>query len=212
MVTFSMPRTLSASPLMRAPKSSGGAGLDGRLDHALKEALVRAARVLGIELDVLHVALRVAHAVDGPLYALVLAYHELIAQVLRRDAQARVDAGAPCGLERLGRAVDVLVDGSREADDDGLVTRKPTDLLDGAKVTGARDGKPRLDDVHVHAQELLCYDELLLGVHRGTGRLLAVAQRRVKNVNLSRHGPAPWVCGVRTGHAANQYLAYMGRA
>ena len=64
----------------------GGAGLDGRLDHALKEALVRAARVLGIELDVLHVALRVAHAVDGPLYTLVLAYHELIAQVLRRDA------------------------------------------------------------------------------------------------------------------------------
>ena len=54
----------------------GGAGLDGRLDHALEEALVRAARVLGIELDVLHVALRVAHAVDGPLYALVLVYDD----------------------------------------------------------------------------------------------------------------------------------------
>ncbi|GAS18422.1 hypothetical protein NGUA28_01107 [Salmonella enterica] len=59
----------------------GGAGLHDGLDHALEERLVRAARVLGVELDVLDVLLGVLDAVDGALDALVLGDAQLVAQV-----------------------------------------------------------------------------------------------------------------------------------
>ena len=177
MVTFSMPRTLSARP---------------GLDHALQELLVRATGVLGVELHVLDVLLGVLHAVDGALDALVLGHVELLAQVLRRDTQASVDARALGGLQGFGRAVDVLVDCAREANHHGVVAGEAANLLDRAEVSWGRDGEARLDDVHVQAQQLLGDDELLLGVHGRAGRLLAVAQGGVKDGDLAGHCYLHW--------------------
>jgi len=70
--------------------------------------------------------------------------------------------GALGGLEGLGRTVDVLVNGTREADHDGVVSCEAADLLYGAEVAWGGDGEAGLDDVHVHAKELLGDDELLL--------------------------------------------------
>ena len=179
----------------------GRAGLHHGLDHALEERLVGAARVLGVELDVLHVALGVLHAVDGALDALVLGDAQLVAQVGGRDADAGVDARALGALERLGRTVDVLLDRTREAADHAVVTGDAADLLHGAEVARRGDGEAGLDDVHAHADELLGDDELLLGVHGGAGALLAVAQGGVKDVNLPGHVSAFLRC-LRGGRAA----------
>ena len=165
----------------------GRARVDDRLDHALEERLVGAAGVLGVELHVIDVALGVLDAVHGALDALVLGDVELLVEVLRRHAEPGVDAGALGGLQCLGGTVDVLLDGAREADDDGIVPREAADLLHGAEVARGRDGKAGLDDVDVHAEKLLGDDELLLGVHARTGALLAVAKRGVKDVDLAGH-------------------------
>ena len=170
----------------------GCARIDGGLNHALQELLVRTTGVLGVELHVLDVLLCVLHAVDGALDALVLGDAELLAQVLRRDAQAGVDARALGGLQRLGRAVDVLVDGAREANHHGVVAGKAADLLHRAEVARGGDGEARLDDVHVQAQQLLGDDELLLGIHGRAGRLLAVTQGGIKDGDLAGHCYLHW--------------------
>ena len=72
----------------------GRPGLDDGLDDALEETLVGSSGILGVELDVLDVALGVPDAADGPLDALVLADAELVGQMLRGYAEARVDAWA----------------------------------------------------------------------------------------------------------------------
>ena len=120
----------------------GGARLDDGLDHALEERLVRTAGVLGVELDVLHVLLGVLDAVDGALDALVLGDAQLVAQVGGRDADAGVDARALGALERLGRAVDVLLHRAREAADHAVVAGQTAILLHGAEVPGEEMGKP----------------------------------------------------------------------
>ena len=112
-----------------------------------------------------------------------------------------MDARALGALERLGRAVDVLLDGAREAADHAVVARQPSDLLHGAEVARRGDGEARLDDVNAHADELLGDDELLLGVHGRAGALLAVAQGGIKDVNLPGHVSAFLRC-LRGGRAA----------
>ena len=177
----------------------GGAGVDGGLDHADEEVLVGAAGVLGVELDVLDVLLCVGHAVAGALDALLLGDVELVAQVRGANAQAGVDARALGGFQGLRGAVDVLVDGAGEAADGAGVAGDAADLLDGAEVARGADGEAGLDDVDAHADELLGDDELLLGVHGGAGRLLAVAQGGVKDVDLPGHGVHPIVLGPKAG-------------
>ena len=85
--------------------------------------------------------------------------------------------------------------------------------LDGLEVAGRGDREAGLDDVDAQARELVGDLELLAGVERDAGRLLAVAQRRVEDqysvgvhvvLSLSVR-PAGffsgWVCGSRGRHA-----------
>ena len=178
----------------------GGAGTHGRLDDAHEELLVGAAGVLGVELDVVHELAGVAHGMDGALDGLLLGEVELVTQVRGRDSQAGVDARAPGRLERLGRDLDVLVHGTREAADGTGVTGDAANLGDALEVTGTRDGESRLDDVDVHAHELARDDELLLGVHGRAGGLLPVTQGGVKDGDLACHGCSFTLCVARRGH------------
>ena len=78
--------------------------------------------------------------------------------------------------------IDVGLVGSGQAADD-----RPLDLardrLDGLEVAGRGDREAGLDHVDAQARELLGDLDLLLGVQRDAGRLLAVAQRRVEDVD-----------------------------
>ena len=91
-----------------------------------------------------------------------------------------MDAPAPGVLHRVAGAVDIGVDGARQAGDGGVL-HAAGDGGDGFEIAVGGDGKSRLDDVDAHAVETLGDLELLLEGHRGAGALLAVAQRGVEN-------------------------------
>ena len=187
----------------------GGARVDGGLHHTDQEVLVRTAGVLRVELDVVHVLLGVLDGVDGALHNLVLRQTELLVNVLGRDPQAGVDARALGRLERLGGAVDVLVDGASQTADHAGVPRQAANLLHGAEVARAGDGEAGLDHVHVHADELLRNDELLLRVHGGAGALLAVAEGGVKDGNLAGH--VGLLLSLRPGSTGREVPLYLLR-
>ena len=167
----------------------GGARLDGRLDHLGQILVGGAAGVFGIELDVVDVLARVLDRMHAAIDCLVQGHAlELVLEVLRGDADARVDAGTCGNLQRVGAHVDVALDRACQAADDRLVADDLGNVLHRLEVTRRGDGKARFDDVDAEAQELSGDHELFLCVHARTRGLLPIAERRVENVNLARHG------------------------
>ncbi len=85
-------------------------------------------------------------------------------------------------LDRVPGGVDVGLVRAGEAADHG-----PFDLagdrLDRLEVAGRGDREAGLDHVDAEARELLCDLDLLLRVQRDAGRLLAVSQRRVEDLD-----------------------------
>ena len=123
----------------------------------------------------------------GALEALLLGHAQLVAQVARRHAQPGVDARALRVAQRVGGRVDVLLDRAREGAHGRFVASQLGDAAHALEIARRGDGEPGLDDVDAQAQQLTRHDELLLGVHGGARRLLAIAQRRVEDVDLARH-------------------------
>ena len=132
--------------------------------------------------------LGITHCMHRTLDGLVLGDTQLVVQVRGAHAQAGVDAGTAGALEGLGSRVDILLNGAGETAYHGVVAGKLADLLNGDEVARAGNGETGLDDVDLQAQQLLCDEQLLLGVHGSAGRLLTVAQGGIKNCNLSSHG------------------------
>ena len=95
--------------------------------------------------------------------------------------------GRSASRTALRGGVDVGEVRAREAGDD-----RPLDLagdaLDGLEVAGRGDREAGLDHVDAEPRELLGDLELLGGVQRDAGRLLAVAQRRVEDQYSVRFG------------------------
>ena len=141
-------------------------GLDDGLEHAGQVLVRGASGILGIELDIVDVLAGMTYGGNALIDGLVERHAlELVTKMLGRDANARVDTRACGNLERLGAHIDIMLDGTREASDDALVTAGNGDILDGLEVTGARHGKARLNDVDIETKKLSRNDELLLGVH-----------------------------------------------
>ncbi len=180
----------------------GRARGDDRLDHAVEVGRHGSGGVLGVELDVLDEGSGELDRRDGALDRLVLADAQLVAQVRLRDADAGVDARAGGGLERGGGGLDVVGDGARQAADDGGVAHLGADALHALEVAGARDREAGLDDVDAQAHELAGDLELLLGVHGGARRLLAVAQGGVEDEDA--------VGGVRGGVLGSAHGVLLG--
>ena len=164
-----------------------GAGLDRSLDNANEEFLVRATSILGIELNVVDKLASMLHRMDGTLNSLILGHMELIAQVAGTHTKTGVDTGPLGRFEGFCGHLDVPIHRAGEAAYRATVDRDLADLLYRAKISGARNGKARLDNVHVHAYELTRDDELFLGIHAGAGRLLSVAQGGVKDCDFAAH-------------------------
>lgn len=114
----------------------GRARIDDALDDLHEEIVVGATGVLGVKLHVVHVFLGIAHAVLRALEALVLGDAQLIVQVARAHAETGVDARTLGVLERFCCTVDVLLDGSSEADDGRVVSCKLSDAADTLEITG----------------------------------------------------------------------------
>ena len=103
----------------------------------------------------------------------------------------------PFGVpDRFPRAVDVLEARAREAGDDRAAYGLG-DGLDGIEVTVGGDRETGLDHVDPEACELLGDLQLLGDVERDAGRLFAVSQGRVED--LDRFHVAAYFCTGLTG-------------
>src|SRR5206468_12472675 len=95
-----------------------------------------------------------------------------------------VDPGPPRVLHRLPGAVDVHEPHAAEPADDGRAGEGPDlpgDLAHGLEILVGGYREARLDDVDVEPGELPRHFQLLLGVHREAGGLLAIAKRGVED-------------------------------
>lgn len=103
---------------------------------------------------------------DRSLNCPFLSHMELVAQVTGAHTQPCMDTGPLGRFERLCSHFDIPVDSARQAAYRASVARNLANLLYGAKVTRTRDGKARLDNVHVHAHQLAGDDELFTTLAR----------------------------------------------
>ena len=166
---------------------------DGGQD-AVEELRLRAARVLRRELDVLAAKrLEVRDGRHRGVDDLVLRHPQLELHVDGRRGDEGVHARQRRALHRLPRALDVRGLGAGEAADDGDVAvgrdvraDDVRDLLHRRKVVRRRDREARLDDVDAQLCEVARDLELLARRQRRARRLLAVAQRRVKDADVVR--------------------------
>src|SRR5262249_9307096 len=143
---------------------------------------VRAAAVLRRELDVVAVLLGVSDGCAGLADDVLTRCLELALDVDVGRRDERVDARALGELDRAPGGVDVLGRGPREPADHRSLDRL-SDRLDRLGVPGRGDREPGLDDVDPEPGELVRDLDLLLRVERDPGRLLAVAERRVEDVD-----------------------------
>ena len=99
------------------------------------------------------------------------------------EVEMKVWMRGPRGvLDRVPGGVDVGLVGAREAADHRALDLAG-DRLHRLEVAGRGDREAGLDHVHAEPGELLGDLHLLLGVQRDARRLLAVAQRRVEDVD-----------------------------
>ena len=164
-------------------------GVDRDLQHLGGELEVGAGRVHRRELDVLAVGTGHRHRrLRLPLDVLAVG----LQLVLDMDVGGRdegVDARPRGVLDRPPGGVDVGLVGAGQAADDRPFDRAG-DRLDRLEVTRRGDRETGLDHVDPEPRQLLGDLHLLGGVQRDARRLLAVAQRRVEDVDALASGDA----------------------
>ena len=164
----------------------GRTGLDDGLDDFRQVFIVRTACVLGIELHVLHVLLRILDGADGPFQDLLPRGIELVADVGIGSADAGMDP-APLGvLQRFGRQVDVLFHGTRQGAHRGPGHRLGN-LHHRVEIPRAGDREAGLDDIHPQEFQGLGDLDLLHGVQLASGHLLPVAERGIEYIDAVVH-------------------------
>src|SRR5205807_1998550 len=183
--------------------------LDPRLEHAAEEIDLRAAAVLGRELDVRAMLAREAHREPRLLEHLLGRHAQLLLHVKRAGGDERVDAPGLGVLQRLDATLDIPVIGATEAANDRVLDGlgDGTHRLEVA-VRGGREA--RFDHIDAHALERARDAQLLLARHRGAGALLAVAHGGVEyDQTLLAHGMSPWPFWA--GHSTDCRQGYLAR-
>ena len=165
-----------------------GSGLDDGLHHSREVFVVGAPGVFRIELNVFYKRLGVFHAFDGPFKYFLRSGVELILYVIGRCAYARMYTRTLRESERLGG--DLYVGFHRAGQSaDGRPCDGLRYLLHGSEIAGARHRKSCLDDIHSEPFELLGHLDFLICVEPASRHLLAVAERRIENIDSVTHIP-----------------------
>ena len=142
--------------------------------------MVRARAVLARPLHVVGEPPGIGYAFDHLLVHRVGLHLELVLHVHRAGGDECVDAPPPRRPDRLGAALDVHPGRPGKAADDRCAGGLG-DLVHRLEVAVRGDGEPRLDDVDAHFLEDLGDAQLLVQVHGGARRLLAVAERGIED-------------------------------
>ena len=187
--------------------------LDNGLDNLGQEFVVGTPRVLGVELDVLAEVAGIRDGLYGTLDAGGFVNAQLIVDMAFGHADAGMDA-RPLGIaKRVGGGIDILLHRAGERADRRVLARELRDTADALEVARAGDREARFDDVDVQLQQLARDHQFFLGVHGSARRLLAVAQRRVEDVDLAGHARISFLSlPPATGPSKLQGRAGLGRA
>ena len=163
--------------------------LDARVQYLEHEVERRPRGVLRAELDVEGVLARPAHSASGLREHLFTRHLEHVFHVLRARRDEHVDARPGRVPQRFPASVDVGDARPRKACDDRsgrTIADRACDRLHRLEVPLTGDGEACFDVVHTEPSQLLGDLELLAGVEGDPGRLLAVAQCRVEDDQMTR--------------------------
>jgi len=181
-------------------------GLDGDGQHLDQEVRIGASGVFRAELDIVAVGFGVGNHLPRSLDDLLARHVQFVLHVDVGRGQEGMDARFGRGLDGFPGLVDVVADGAGQPGDDGAIRRAYFlgDALDGQQVVRAGGREARLDDVHAQAGQLPGDFQLLGAGQAGAGRLLAVAQGRVKDENPV----GVYACYGRFGYAG--FIGFVG--
>ena len=161
---------------------------DRLLDDFAQKIEFRACGVFRRELDVVAERLRHLDMLDGGLHDLLLGHLELVLHVNRTGGEEDMDARLGDPLECFRRSFNVVLATPRETADRRAITKLLGDRSHRFKVAGRGNWEPGLDDINPQFNEGLGHLELLGHGHAATGRLLAIAERRVEDDDVVGHG------------------------
>ena len=159
---------------------SGGHGYGVALGQKFP---VGAGGVLGGELDIVAVALGIAHHFVDIGDHLLTGHFQLVLHVDVAGGQKYVDAGVLGALHCVPGGVDVPLGGTGQAGH-GAVIDSLRDGLYAAEIFRRGDGKAGLDDIHAKGVQLPGHVQLFGQVHAAAGGLLAVAECCVENFDF----------------------------
>ena len=163
---------------------------DHGLQHFVQVLRIRPRRVHGRELHVLHIATRARHHLHGALQGFLSGQPELVLEVDVRRRDEGMDADLGRALQGFPGAVDVLRARAGKATDRGAL-HFLRDAPHSLEIARRAVRKASLDDVHAEPGQLLGHHQLLVGIHRRAGRLLAVPERRVEDTDQTTHLKIP---------------------
>ncbi len=158
----------------------GGAGFDHCFQHLAEIAHVGAGSVLRRELNLIAQGSRVADGLHCLTQRLLARNLQLELQMDIGRGQEDMDARPPGVAERFPSTINVLAGGARQPRDRGPA-HPAGHRLHRAEVAVGRDGKTRLDHVHPEGLQVTRHQDLLFQAHAAAGRLLAVAERGIKD-------------------------------
>ena len=163
----------------------GGAVGDGDFDASAQELVLGARAVLGAPLDIVDMAPGQGDAAGDGVQHLVRRHLQLVLHMQGAGRDESVNARPGGRPQRFGRPLDVGALGARQAAYGGGLDHLG-DGMDRLEIAVGGDREAGLDDVDAHLLQNAGDAQLLFQVHRGAGRLLAVAQGGIENDDAVR--------------------------
>src|SRR5439155_8861086 len=163
-----------------------GARGDHRFRYPFQIIRIGARAIFRRELDVIYITARQLDRGHGVIEHLFLRLLELVLQVDVAGRDERMDARAPGMLERSRGSFHVERAGTGQSGHRHPVERA-ADRIDGFEVNVRRNGKTGLENVHAQLHQLVGHAGRLGDRHAAAGRLLAIAQRGVENIDAVAH-------------------------
>ena len=157
----------------------GGARFDRGCDQLRQEIDVAAGGIFRGKLHVIHITARQPDRRRGVVEGLLAGHLQLYLEMQIRTGEKCMDARPLGELQRMGGALYIERAGTGERSDHRAADRL-TDRTDGLEIAFRGDRKARLQNVHAQIVERMRHLDLFRRAHAAAGRLLAVAQRGVK--------------------------------
>ena len=158
----------------------GGTGLDHGLHHAGQVFIVRASRIFGIELHILHITLGILHGSHGTFNDFLTVRIEFVFNMRVGSTDAGVNTFVFGFAQGIGCHVDVLLHRTGQR-----TYRGPRHSLGNfyhrIKIARTGDGETCLNHIHAQSFQLLGHLDFLHRVQLTPGNLFTVPQCSVKD-------------------------------